>query len=74
MNFLPVELSLEQQFHLRLVEQSLQNISHEQALELLFQAAELLMIKDNLIKELLREVLQSDFSRGKENIFSVNTG
>ncbi len=50
------ELSLEQQFQMRLVEESLNKISHEQALDLLRQASRLLMVKDNVIRDLMRKV------------------
>lgn len=68
MNFLPVELSLEQKFQLRLVEQSLETLSHEQALELLRQASELLMMKDNVIKQLVREIIQTDVSPARLHV------
>ncbi|UZQ55620.1 NblA/ycf18 family protein [Trichothermofontia sichuanensis B231] len=50
------ELSLEQQFQMRLVEESLNKMSHEQALDLLLQASRLLMVKDNVIRDLMRRV------------------
>lgn len=50
------ELSLEQQFQMRLVEESLNKMSHEQALDLLRQASRLLMVKDNVIRDLMRRV------------------
>lgn len=50
------ELSLEQQFQMRLVEESLNKMSHEQALDLLRQASRLLMVKDNVIRDLMRKV------------------
>ncbi len=50
------ELSLEQQFQMRLVEESLNKMSHEQALDLLLQASRLLMVKDNVIRDLMRKV------------------
>ena len=51
------ELTIEQQFQMRLMEQSIQNMSREQARELLVETARLLMIKDNLIKSLLKQTL-----------------
>jgi hypothetical protein len=50
------ELSLEQQFQMRLMEESAQNMSREQALELLIQASRLLMLKDNVIKGLIKQL------------------
>lgn len=49
------ELSLEQQFNMRLFEQSAQELSYEQAVELLVQASRLLMLKDNVIRSLLKQ-------------------
>jgi len=56
MNPATFELSLEQQFQMRLVEESLSKMSHEQALDLLLQASRLLMVKDNVIRDLMRKV------------------
>ncbi|WP_448571133.1 NblA/ycf18 family protein [Trichothermofontia sp.] len=56
MNPAAFELSLEQQFQMRLVEESLSQMSHEQALDLLLQASRLLMLKDNVIRDLMRKV------------------
>jgi len=54
------ELSLEQQFQMRLVEQSTQAMSREQAVELLVEASKLLMLKDNVIRDLVKRLpLQS---------------
>lgn len=56
MNPATFELSLEQQFQMRLVEESLTKMSREQALDLLLQASRLLMVKDNVIRDLMRKV------------------
>lgn len=48
------ELTIEQQFQMRLMEESAQNMSREQALDLLVQASQLLMVKDNVIRNLLQ--------------------
>lgn len=56
MNPATFELSLEQQFQMRLVEESLSQMSREQALDLLLQASRLLMVKDNVIRDLMRKV------------------
>ncbi len=55
MNPATFELSLEQQFQMRLVEESLSSMSREQALDLLLQASRLLMVKDNVIRDLMRK-------------------
>ncbi len=50
------DLTLEQQFQMRLVEESTQGMSREQAVELLVEASRLLMLKDNVIRDLVRKV------------------
>ena len=56
MNPASFELTLEQQFKMRLVEESAQNMSREQAMELLLEASRLLMVKDNVIKDLVKKI------------------
>lgn len=53
------QLTLEQEFQMKLFEQSAERMSHEQALSLLMEASKLLMVKDNIIKELMRQNLSS---------------
>lgn len=48
------ELSLEQQFQIRLMEASVQDMSLDQMREYLIQAARLLMLKDNVIRDLVK--------------------
>lgn len=48
------QLSLEQEFQLRLVEESVHEISHPEALSLLVEISRLLMIKDNVIRDLMK--------------------
>ncbi len=48
------ELSLEQQFQMRLMEQSAQQMTREQMQDLLIKAARLLMLKDNVIRDLIK--------------------
>jgi len=50
-----LKLTLEQEFRLKIVEESAQEISHEEALSLLIQISKLLMIKDNVIKSLMKD-------------------
>jgi hypothetical protein len=50
------DLSLEQQFQIKLMEESAQSMTREQALELLIQASRLLMLKDNVIKGLVKQL------------------
>lgn len=51
------ELTLEQQFEYRRMVTESQNLSHEQAIEMLLQATRLLMLKDNTIRHLMKEAL-----------------
>jgi hypothetical protein len=55
MNFESFELTLEQQFQMRLLEQSSQALSREQMHEHLLQIAQMLMIKDNIIRNLVKQ-------------------
>jgi hypothetical protein len=48
------ELSLEQQLQMRLMEQSAQQMTREQMQDLLIQSARLLMLKDNVIRDLMK--------------------
>ena len=48
------QLSLEQQFQMRLMEQSAQQMTREQMQDLLIKAARLLMLKDNVIRDLMK--------------------
>ncbi|MBD2460716.1 NblA/ycf18 family protein [Oscillatoria sp. FACHB-1407] len=47
------ELTLEQQFEMRRMQDEVKGLSHEQALNLLVQASRLLMLKDNIIRNLV---------------------
>lgn len=46
-------LTIEQQFQMKLIEDSVEQMSQEQMKELLIESSRLLMIKDNAIKDLL---------------------
>lgn len=48
------ELSLEQQFQMRLIEESAHNMTREQMQSLLLQISRLLMLKDNAIRNLIK--------------------
>jgi hypothetical protein len=54
MNSSSFELTLEQQFQMRLMEQSAQQMTREQMQDLLIQSARLLMLKDNVIRDLIK--------------------
>lgn len=49
------QLTLEQKFQMKLIEQSAKKMSREQMLALLIQASRLLMLKDNALKNLMRQ-------------------
>jgi hypothetical protein len=54
MTFLSFDLSLEQEFEIKKVQQEVQTMSREQALELLLEVSKTLMIKDNVIRDLMK--------------------
>ncbi len=54
---IPMELSLEQKFTLKLYEGQVQDLSAEESQEFLLEVLRQLMVKDNMVKHLLRERL-----------------
>ncbi|HEY9619058.1 MAG TPA: NblA/ycf18 family protein [Crinalium sp.] len=50
----PFDLTLEQQFQMKVLEESAQDLSLEQARSILVQTSRLLMLKDNVIRDLLK--------------------
>ena len=54
MDVMPLELSLEQQFHLKKYEHQVTDLSQQQAQEFLVEAFRQLMIKDNAIRSLMK--------------------
>lgn len=57
LNCINPELTLEQKFQMQLMEKSADTMSRDEALNLLLQASRLLMLKDNVIKQLMREAI-----------------
>jgi hypothetical protein len=57
LGFINLELTLEQKFQIRLMEKSTQTMSRNEALDLLLQTSRLLMLKDNVIKQLMGEAI-----------------
>jgi uncharacterized protein YaaW (UPF0174 family) len=55
MNF-PNELTLEQQFRLQTLKDQVQTLSQQEAQEFLMEVLRQMMVKDNLVKHLLKEV------------------
>jgi hypothetical protein len=48
---------MEQQFHMRLIEQTMQEMPREQMQEMLLQLTRLLLVKDNVIRDLVKSCL-----------------
>ena len=52
---LNMNLTVEQEFKVRLFQESIQTMDSAEARLLLFEASKLLMVKDNIIKELMKQ-------------------
>ena len=52
-------LSLEQEFKMRIFQESVGAMNLEEARSLLIEASKLLMVKDNIIKDLIKQELSS---------------
>lgn len=52
---LSLELTLEQQFQMRIMEEQVVGMPQQQMQELLLQASRLLMVKDNVIRSLIKK-------------------
>lgn len=48
-------LTLEQEFQIRLMEQTAQNMTHDEVVDLLLQVSQHLMIKDNVIRSMMKK-------------------
>ena len=57
MNGETFQLTLEQEFQVRLMEESTQNMSREQMQDMLVQTVRLLMLKENVIRGLVKECM-----------------
>ncbi|MBW4619411.1 MAG: NblA/ycf18 family protein [Cyanosarcina radialis HA8281-LM2] len=51
---LPIGLTLEQQFNLKVYQQQIQGLSQEEAQAYLIEVLRQLMLKDNLVKHMLK--------------------
>ncbi|MEH2404763.1 MAG: NblA/ycf18 family protein [Nostoc sp.] len=51
----PVELTLEQQFRLQNLKDQVKNLNQEEAQEFLLEVLRQMMVKDNLVKHLLKQ-------------------
>ncbi len=56
MSFGSMDLTMEQQFELRKIQDSIQDADQEQMVEMLLSVSQLLMLKDNVIKDLIKQV------------------
>jgi Phycobilisome degradation protein nblA len=54
MNTSSFQLSLEQEFQMRLIERSMQDMSQEQLQDMLMQIMRLLLVKENIIRDLVK--------------------
>jgi hypothetical protein len=52
---LPAQLTLEQQFKLKVLQEQVKELSKEQAQEYLMEVFRQMMVKDNLVKQLLKQ-------------------
>ncbi len=52
---LPAQLTLEQQFKLKVLQEQVKELSKEQAQEYLMEVFRQMMVKDNLVKQLLKK-------------------
>jgi Phycobilisome degradation protein nblA len=51
----PLTLNLEQEFSLKLYEEQIKNLSQAESQEFLLEVLRQLMVKDNVIKELIKQ-------------------
>ncbi len=54
---LNLELSIEQKFTMRIFQESVKNMNPEDARSLLLEASQLLMVKDNIIRGLMKQTI-----------------
>ncbi|NET33166.1 MAG: phycobilisome degradation protein nblA [Cyanothece sp. SIO1E1] len=54
---IPMELSLEQKFNLKLYEEQIKGLSPEESQKFLLEVLRQLMLKDNMVKHLLKRGL-----------------
>lgn len=52
---IPMELSLEQKFNLKLYEEQIKGLSQEESQKYLLEVLRQLMVKDNMLKHLLKQ-------------------
>ncbi|BAY63899.1 MULTISPECIES: NblA/ycf18 family protein [Calothrix] len=52
---MPIDLNLEQKFNLKVYEEQIKALSQEESQKLLLEVLRQLMVKDNMIKHLLKQ-------------------
>lgn len=52
----PMKLTLEQRFNLRMYEEQVKSLSHEESQEFLLEVLRQLMVKDNILKHVMTQV------------------
>jgi hypothetical protein len=57
MNTSSFQLSLEQDFQMRLMERSMQEMSKEQLQDMLLQIVRLMLVKENIIRDLVKSCM-----------------
>jgi hypothetical protein len=53
---LNLDLTLEQQFQMKVIEEEIATMSHEKMKDLLLKTSELLMVRENVIRELTKRI------------------
>lgn len=54
---IPLDLSLEQQFNLKIYEEQVKGLSQEESQQFLLEVMRQLMVKDNVIRHLLKQTV-----------------
>jgi hypothetical protein len=52
----PMELTLEQQFNLKIYQEQVKSLSHEESQEFLLEVLRQLMVKDNMLKHVMKQM------------------
>ncbi|MFM7449379.1 MAG: NblA/ycf18 family protein [Leptolyngbyaceae cyanobacterium] len=52
----PMELTLEQKFNLKIYQEQVKSLSHEESQEFLLEVLRQLMVKDNMLKHVMKQV------------------
>jgi hypothetical protein len=52
----PMDLTLEQKFNLKMYQEQVKSLSHEESQEFLLEVLRQLMVKDNMLKHVMKQV------------------